>query len=76
MAVSIANMRELLLPGLYAEAHWEALFASTENAIMSDISALSIPVSVPAAVAIGAAAAIIKNPPVTRRILSWLTRGP
>ena len=77
MAVGLVHMRDLLLPGLYSvtgsyssmPAMWETVFATEEVEAAAPL--LSLPVSLPAAFAIGAAAVVIKNPIVTRRFWSW-----
>jgi hypothetical protein len=77
MAISIENIRELLLPGLMSVSgsysalpvQWEVMLAATEEVEAAPL--LSVPVSLPVAVAIGAAAVVIKNPTVTRRFFSW-----
>ena len=79
MPVSIEHMRNLLLPGLYTvtgsystlPAQWEALFAADAVEAAEAAPLLTVPVSLPAAIAIGAAAVVIKNPTVTRRFWSW-----
>lgn len=78
MATPQDKIRNLLLPGLYTvrgsystwPAAWEGLFAA-EAAEVEAIALPSLSVSLPAAVAIGFAAAVIKNPTVSRRFLSW-----
>jgi len=52
------------------EAINRALYGGPAS-LVSDSALLSTPVSLPVAVAAGAAAAVIKNPKVTRRFLSW-----
>lgn len=80
MTVSVEEIRDLLLPGLrqvvfsYSSlaTHWETLFAEAEASMAEEMSALSAPpVSLPVAVAMGAAAVVIKNPTVTWRFLGW-----
>ena len=81
MAVSISHMRDLLMPGLMSvtgsystmPAQWEALFAADAVEEASAAPLLAVPVSLPAAIAIGAAAVVIKNPTVTRRFWSWFS---
>lgn len=75
MPVQLSAMRDLLLPGLqqvtalqYSFVHTKEIFAA--NVFGRAVSAphIWIPkLSIPQAVALGAAAAIIKNPEVTRR---------
>ena len=80
MTVSVEEIRDLLLPGLQQVVcsystwapQWEALFAEAEASMAEEMSALTMPpVSLPVAVAMGAAAVVIKNPTVTRRFLGW-----
>ena len=79
MPVSIEHMRNLLMPGLMSvtgsystmPAQWEALFAADAVEAVEVAPLLTVPVSLPAAIAIGAAAVVIKNPTVTRRLFSW-----
>ncbi len=71
MAVSICDIRSILLPGLYDISgsygmmrQWETIFAPKTPHIW-------VPkLTLPEAVAAGAAAVIIKNPEVTRRFWS------
>ena len=71
MAVSVEAIRDLLLPGLRGivgryeafPAYWEEAFEQTVAAPHILVPKLSLPV----AVAVGAAALIVKNPIVTRR---------
>ena len=75
MPVDLVHLREQLLPGLqqsfaltkeiYAANVWNSVFA--EEAPLAWVPELSLP----AALAVGAAAVIIKNPEVTRRF--WNT---
>ena len=79
MPVNLELMREALMPGLMAisgrystmPAQWEAMFAADAVEEASAAPLLTVPVSLPAAIAIGAAAVVIKNPTVTRRFWSW-----
>ena len=79
MPVSIEHMRDLMMPGLIesftqtkgivAASVFDAAFAES----VGTVPLVSVPISLPAAVAIGAAAVVIKNPTVTRRFISWFT---
>lgn len=76
MAVSLACIRDEILPGLFnvrgiyeANPRWEALFA--DELFSSTAPFLSV-MSLPDAAAMGVAAAVIANPVVSRRkLLSW-----
>lgn len=68
MPVDLHQMRELLLPGLIGitaqkEFAWNSAFA---KALVEPVTSLP-PVSLPTAVAMGAAAVVMKNPVVKRR---------
>lgn len=68
--IQLSHMRDLLLPGILEVASsyraLPAMWESFEPAIAAPH--IWVPkLSVPAAIAVGAAAAIIKNPIVTRR---------
>ena len=71
MAVSVEHIRDLLLPGLREiVSQYEDFPAYWEMAVEQTVAAPHILVpklSLPAAVAVGAAALIVKNPIVTRR---------
>lgn len=81
MAVALTTMRDLLLPGLQAAAYrqppmqWDKLFTATQinqsinnPAVWAELDAIAqTTVSPQAAVAMGVAAILIKNPEVTRR---------
>ena len=81
MPVSSVHIRDILLPGLYEvtgsysgmAAQWEATFAADAASRKEWLVVLAeaTPISLPAAVAMGVAAAVIKNPTVTRRFFSW-----
>lgn len=78
MPVSLEHMREELLPGLralhYSFARTKEIYAANVMNTAFDaefLPLLSAPISLPAAVAVGAAAVVIKNPTVTRRVFSW-----
>ena len=81
MPVSVEHIRELLMPGLMSvsgsystlAAQWEAVFAADAVEAKTVAPLLTVPVSLPAAIAIGAAAVVIKNPTVTRRFWSWFS---
>lgn len=85
MAVSLELIREELLPGLYdalsAEMHerysfamhsWNGIYGQFEKAVSAPhiwVPKLSLPQSL----ALGAAAAIVRNPEVTRRFWAgWM----
>lgn len=77
MPVELHHIRELLLPGLMElastqPAAWDKVFLAPlkgEGAsIIFDAAAPLPTVSLPVAVAMGAAAAVIKNPVVSRRL--------
>lgn len=78
MPVSLSNMRELLLPGLYEiSSSYSGLAQSFDETkgmvaatVFSGEEALSV--SLPVAAAMGAAAVLIKNPTVSRRFLEWI----
>ena len=77
MAVSLDNIRDLILPGL-KNAALSRSFAYTKEFAAAEVfnsafdSASILPaISLPAAVAVGVAAAIIQNPEVTRRGLFY-----
>ena len=73
MPISSAHIRDLLLPGLYEVTgsyagmprYWEAMF--TPQFVPATPHIWVPKLSLPMAVAAGAAAVIIKNPEVTRR---------
>lgn len=71
MPIQVAQIRDLLLPGLMQiRGSYSSLPALWAEAFEPAIAAPHIWVpklSVPAALAVGAAAAIIKNPEITRR---------
>ncbi len=77
MPTHLEHMRNILMPGLYSvrgsyseiPVLWDAVFAADRAVAATPV--MSIPVSLSAAVAVGVAAAIIKNPTVTRRFFSW-----
>lgn len=74
MVVSLAQIREELLPGLWEvsgnysmiERQWNRIFAPAINAPHIWVPKLTLP----QAVLVGAAATIIKNPTITRRFWS------
>lgn len=74
--VPLAQMRDLLLPGLWQYeasysllSQWEELFPAA--AIVRE-TIPAVPLGPRAALALGAAAAIVQNPEVTRRWFGWL----
>jgi len=82
MPVALAQIREILLPGL-TDIHgrydmiprqWDAVFKREGALFVPKMPAIIIPEpSLPVALAIGAAAVMIKNPEVTRRFWrGWL----
>ena len=81
MPVSIAHMRDLMLPGMreavasmrfYSDPTWQAAF--TPQFVPAAPHIWVPKLSLPMAVAAGAAAMIIKNPVVTRRFWSGWVR--
>lgn len=75
MPVALANIRNELLPGLFAmQGSYAAIPAQWVFA--ADEAVASLPaVSVPAALAMGAVAAVIANPEVSRRgLVGWIGR--
>jgi hypothetical protein len=87
MTVELQHMRDYLLPGLYevsmryrsiltlwedvfAAGTREDVFAAGTRELLIFPAEVALP-SVPAALAAGAAAAVIRNPVVTRRFLPW-----
>lgn len=76
MAVSLIQMRELLLPGLeesvvnWRLAEWNEIFIVADNVARPTLPA--VPLGPHAALMLGAAAAVVKNPEVTRRWFGWL----
>lgn len=79
MAVQLSEIRDLLLPGLrevtsmYEMCPLQWSFAETKEIVAADIFNRGVlpKVSLPVAVAMGVAAAVIKNPVVSRRWWSW-----
>lgn len=81
MPVSLEHIRDQLLPGLRIittravregmPVTWE--YIAQERAFIPRASCVPT-VSIPAALAMGAAAVVIHNPPVTRRFWHWLQR--
>lgn len=81
MPVALSQMRELLLPGLYhvygRGCYGEPLresFKVTKEIVAANVMNTAIPaalpeLSLPVAVAMGAAAVVISNPTVSRREL-------
>ena len=76
MPVNLTEMRDLLLPGLleirttYAAlpTEWATMFTEAEAAPLPSVS-------LPVAIAMGAAAVVIKNPEIERREMwNWLGR--
>jgi hypothetical protein len=81
MAVNLANIRDELLPGLmalqYSFATTKEIYAANAfNAAFAVVPTAEIPmVSLPLALAAGAALAIIKNPEISRRgFIAWGSR--
>lgn len=78
MTVELQHMRDYLLPGMYEVSMryrsiltlWEDVFAAGTRELLIFPAEVTLP-SVPAALAAGAAAAVIRNPIVTRRFLPW-----
>ncbi len=76
MPVTLENIREHLLPGLYqitasqsAVARWEEAFEAW-NAAAIELPPIPLAIAIPFV----AAATIVKNPETTRRgLLSWLS---
>ena len=74
MSVQLEEIRNLLLPGLMEirgsyttwPGAWEGMFA---NPVADDL--VLPPLSPQLVLAMGAAAAVIKNPTVSRRFLDW-----
>ena len=75
MIVPLSEMRTLLLPGLYDVAGSYSMMRQWEPLFIPETPHIWVPkLSLPAALAVGAAAAVIKNPEVTRRFWSgWLS---
>jgi hypothetical protein len=69
MATSLEHIREILRPGLFEmRCSYEAVRAQWERILLDDPFLQALPtVSLPVAIAAGAAAAIIRNPEVSRR---------
>lgn len=69
MAIAVESIRDLLLPGLLEmRCSYEAVHAQWERILLDDPFLQALPtVSLPVAIAAGAAAAIIRNPEVSRR---------
>lgn len=79
MPVELAQIRSLLLPGLYerysyAFHDWRGVYGTYEA--VQSIKAPAI-IGLKTALIVGAAAKIIENPVVTRRFwLGWMPRQP
>jgi hypothetical protein len=76
MILSMTEVRAMLLPGLF-EAYYGGPYSSLrqwDNLFIPETPHIWVPkLSLPATLAVGAAATIIKNPEVTRRFWSgWL----
>ncbi len=78
MPVSLQHLRTELIPGVreaylgtYSNlpSQWDRLFTA---GVVAEPLLLSIPVSLPAAAAIGVAAVVVKNPTVSRRFIFGL----
>lgn len=77
MPVALSHIRDQLLPGLWEIRNSEQyLYEHREVSIGYSITRQFIEprVSLPVAVAMGVAAAVVANPTVTRRFFSWLLR--
>jgi hypothetical protein len=77
MAVTLAQIRQELLPGLFAiQGSYDAIPAQWARVFALDEVVAPLPsVSLPQALIMGAAAVVITNPEVTRRgLLGWLDR--
>lgn len=78
MAVSACEIRDLLMPGLqgvvgqYSQwpSMWAQVFEDAEPRIVASLEEATPP-SIPVALAMGVAVAVIKNPTVSRRGLFW-----
>ncbi len=73
MPVALHNIRELLLPGLWSITNFN-MPPDQWNVIFQPETIPAAPISIPVALAVGAAAAIIANPIVTRRWFAWWER--
>lgn len=77
MPVALSHMRDILLPGMMEIAYSYRMmplqysFTATETVGVNILPEVALPL--PAALALGAAAVIIKNPVVSRRFLPWGT---
>jgi hypothetical protein len=78
MAIELENIRAHLLPGLWEmrgsydaiPAQWAMIFSAADDELWTTITLPTV--SIPVAIAAGAAAEVIRNPEVTRR---WLFGG-
>lgn len=72
MPIALSHIRHELLPGLWG-IYGSSQFVAKESYAFVPTEITAPVVSLPVAAAMGVAAAVVKNPTVTRRFLSWLS---